>query len=96
MTSPHLTPGTILIPINETEATVVTLPADWHQNIIEGAQRHHSRVKGLELAKQALTNPDHESGNTALMRGEIRQALIHLAYITGSALTPLAEDEEAS
>ena len=95
MNSLHLTPGTILIPINETEATVVTLPADWHQEIIEGAQRHHSRVKGLEMAKQVLTNTDHESGNTALIRAEIRQALIHLACITGSALTQLAEDEEA-
>jgi hypothetical protein len=96
MTSPHLTPGTILIPINETEATVITLPADWHQEVIREAQHHHSCINGLDTAKQRLTNPDHESGNTALIREEIRQALIHLAYTTGSALTHLAEAEEAS
>ena len=94
MTAPQFTPGTIIIPINETAATVITLPPVWHEEVVENATHHHDRVQALELAQRLLTNPNHETGNTALIRAEIRQALIHLAHVAGSALTQLAEDEE--
>lgn len=95
MTSPQLTPGTILIAISEQETVAITLHPNWQKDIIESAKHYHSCLEGLEIAKQRFTNPNHESGNTALIREEIHQALIDLAHTTSQALTELAENEES-
>ena len=96
MQTDGLTPGTIYIAVSERETVTISLPPNFKRDVIESARRYHEHLEGLEIAKRALTNPDHESGNTALIREEIRRALIHLADIAGSALVSLAENEEAN
>lgn len=94
MATPQFTLGTILIPISDKETVTIVLPPNWHDEVTENAKHYHSCLERLEAAKRLLTNPNHESGNTALIRHEMRESLIHLAYVVGSAATHLAEDEE--
>lgn len=95
MTTPaRFTPGTILIPISEQEAVEITLQDQWHNDIIEYAGGYHAALERLRIAKSVLTNPDHESGNTALIRFEISDNLAHLATTIADALTELTESEK--
>ena len=87
-------PGTIIIPIGEGRIVTVTPNPEWRNDITESAQIYHANLEELETAKQRLTNPNHETGNTAHIREEIRQALIGLANVTREALEEIAEDED--
>lgn len=82
MPTAQFTLGTILIPISDKETVTIALHPNWHDEITENAKHYHSCLKR------------RESGNTALIRDEIRESLIHLAYTVGSAVTQVAEDED--
>ena len=85
-------PGTIIIPMDDGRIITVIPNDEGRQDILGSAQHYHDRLDTLETAKQRLTNPNNETGNTAIIRDEINEALIALANVTSEALRDLAED----
>lgn len=96
MPDTEFTPGNIYIAVSEQELAEIALSEVWRREMIQDAKSLNLSIKNLETAKSVLTNPDHETGNTAYIGEEIRQALIHLAAMASSALDEVAKGGEAA
>ena len=95
MSAYQFVPGTILVCANDGRVVTITPDPDYLNDIAAHALEYYSDLKALETAKLRLTNPNHETGDTALIREAINTNFIHLARTAGEALEELAQSAEA-
>lgn len=81
---------------SEGRVVTITPDPDYLNDIAAHALEYYSDLKALEAAKSRLTNPNHETGDTALIREAINTNFIHLARMTSEALEELAQRAEAN
>ena len=88
-------PGTILVCASEGRVVTITPDPAYLNDIAAHALEYYSDLKALETAKSRLTNPNHETGDTALIREAIKTNFIYLTHMASEALEELAQSAEA-
>ena len=94
MSAYQYAPGTIVVCASEGRLVTISPGPDYLDDIAAQALEYYTDLKALETAKSRLTNPNHESGDTSLIREAIKTNFIHLARMASEALEELAQSAE--